>query len=498
MKTNGISNNRFFFVLFLTCLFILAICFVYIFAPRIMKNTILSSSKAERKNICSFGTDKVEIERAEQVLKIEQANAIRKAQARILKKWAEYSNLYSEMIDAPAPDFSLKDFIIHNFISTTFDSSIDNLRSLRGKVVVINFWATWRGSCVSAIPHLNELVDKFKEQPVCFVSITDEERSVVMPFLRKTLLKTCVGFDKARSIFTDYGVERIPHTVLVDKKGIVVAITYPQLVSEQVINNILLGEKPDIRAFPVVKYGDAASMLKMIELDEKYLPFKTIKKNDVKRVLLFSANGSILTKGMQKDFESHVFHQLRWIIEGNFESYIWLKKRENPDYKGEFSREAAKFEYDAIFIKPRGTTVTKVLSGNTTFVSIIIQEPPHVIQFGFVDVWLKSIQADRTGTNHIRTFDTISPSWQELRERLGKEGIVAKVSIITKNSAGDYHLLVIILYYDSELSMFRTFEFIALTIRDPLEDIPSMDILNCIDLDQIIKVWVHPHTLRPA
>src|SRR5215831_9135496 len=56
-------------------------------------------------------------------------------------------------------------------------------KSLEGKVVVLEFWATWCGPCVAAIPHLNELSDKFKNQPVQFVAITAEDEATIKPFL---------------------------------------------------------------------------------------------------------------------------------------------------------------------------------------------------------------------------------------------------------------------------------------------------------------------------
>jgi len=47
------------------------------------------------------------------------------------------------------------------------------LEGLRGKLVVLEFWATWCPSCVKAIPHFNELADQLKDRPVQFISITD-------------------------------------------------------------------------------------------------------------------------------------------------------------------------------------------------------------------------------------------------------------------------------------------------------------------------------------
>ena len=46
-------------------------------------------------------------------------------------------------------------------------------QSLNGKVVVIDFWATWCVPCRKSIPHWNQLVDEFKGKPVCFIAITD-------------------------------------------------------------------------------------------------------------------------------------------------------------------------------------------------------------------------------------------------------------------------------------------------------------------------------------
>jgi thiol-disulfide isomerase/thioredoxin len=51
--------------------------------------------------------------------------------------------------------------------------------TLKGKVVILELWATWCGPCVAAIPHPNDLADQFKDSPVVFLSVTDEEPVVV-------------------------------------------------------------------------------------------------------------------------------------------------------------------------------------------------------------------------------------------------------------------------------------------------------------------------------
>src|SRR3954469_18979568 len=68
-----------------------------------------------------------------------------------------------------------------------------NLDKLKGKVVVLEFWATWCASCIPALKHMNELADEFKDKPIQFISITDENESKISQFLKKTPIHGWVG-----------------------------------------------------------------------------------------------------------------------------------------------------------------------------------------------------------------------------------------------------------------------------------------------------------------
>jgi len=116
-------------------------------------------------------------------------------------------------------------------------------KSLRGKVIVLEFWATWCGPCVAAIPHLNELAEKFKDKPVQFIAITTEDETTTENFLAKRPIHAWVALDRNNAINKAYAVTAIPHTVVLDKDGKIAAITYPTYLTEKHINDLLAGEK---------------------------------------------------------------------------------------------------------------------------------------------------------------------------------------------------------------------------------------------------------------
>lgn len=114
-----------------------------------------------------------------------------------------------------------------------------DLKSLRGKVVVLEFWATWCAPCIALQPHLNQLAEKFKEKPIQFISITDEDEAIVAPFLARRTLKGWVGLDLDRSVHTAYGINALPKTVIIGPTGKIAAITRANQLNEEMLNQLL-------------------------------------------------------------------------------------------------------------------------------------------------------------------------------------------------------------------------------------------------------------------
>ena len=128
-----------------------------------------------------------------------------------------------------------------------------SLSALKGKVVVLEFWATWCAPCVAEIPHLNQLNEEFRDKQVQFISVTDEGEDIIAPFLKRQEMKSWIGLDTDRSVFEAYGVRGIPRTFLIDQKGIIAASLHPVGLSSDMIKKVIAGEKIELPKLPKPK-----------------------------------------------------------------------------------------------------------------------------------------------------------------------------------------------------------------------------------------------------
>jgi thiol-disulfide isomerase/thioredoxin len=119
---------------------------------------------------------------------------------------------------------------------------------LRGKVVVLEFWATWCEGCVEAIPHLNDLIHSLPADKFQFIAVDDEDPTVVRKFLKRTPIDSWVGLDTSHAIIDTYGVKIYPATFIIDREGRIASATSPQYLDRDRLL-ALAGVKPG--DFPV-------------------------------------------------------------------------------------------------------------------------------------------------------------------------------------------------------------------------------------------------------
>lgn len=96
--------------------------------------------------------------------------------------------------------------------------SPQTLAALRGKVVLVEFWATWCSPCVAGIPHLNQLHKKYHGDGLKILSFTDEDRATIEAFQKShTPIEYTIGVGS--SLDRKYGVTGIPHAFLIGRTG---------------------------------------------------------------------------------------------------------------------------------------------------------------------------------------------------------------------------------------------------------------------------------------
>jgi len=98
-----------------------------------------------------------------------------------------------------------------------------HLQDLRGKVVLVNFWATWCPPCRKEMPDLDALYNKFKDRGFVVLAISDEEAAKVSPFIAQRKISYPVLLDPGRKVNDAFIVEGIPKSFVYDRGGKMVA-----------------------------------------------------------------------------------------------------------------------------------------------------------------------------------------------------------------------------------------------------------------------------------
>ena len=100
----------------------------------------------------------------------------------------------------------------------------NSLASLKGKVVLLDFWATWCKPCIEMYPEMRKWAAEFGPRGLVILAITNHERQTsvqVQRFVKRSKLPWTVGIDPKNMTQLAYGVSPIPHTFLIDRDGVV-------------------------------------------------------------------------------------------------------------------------------------------------------------------------------------------------------------------------------------------------------------------------------------
>jgi thiol-disulfide isomerase/thioredoxin len=139
------------------------------------------------------------------------------------------------------------------------DPSLKTLSGLKGKVVLLDFWATWCGPCIASFPHLRELAERYKKSDVVVVGVTSlqgkvsnlaggpvdtagdpaKEISLMPEFIKQKDMTWNVAISEEKVFNPDYGIRGIPTLVVVAPDGTVRYSTHPMKLDAGMIDGVL-------------------------------------------------------------------------------------------------------------------------------------------------------------------------------------------------------------------------------------------------------------------
>ncbi len=115
-------------------------------------------------------------------------------------------------IGANAPDFELMDL----------DGKVRTLQDYRGKVVVLDFFATWCGPCIASMPKMVETTNEYKASNVELIAVNlEQSKEEVRTLLSRLDINPSVVLDTDGAVSRKFGVKAIPQTVIIDAEGVI-------------------------------------------------------------------------------------------------------------------------------------------------------------------------------------------------------------------------------------------------------------------------------------
>lgn len=196
-------------------------------------------------------------------------------------------------IGKKAPDLSF-DKILNSDITS---AKLSEYRA--NKIVILEYWGTFCSSCIASFPRLEELQRKFKNN-LQVITITADSEKRIEQFLKNGKFNLPVAIDKNGQLNAAFPHRAVPHTIIIDKEGIVRAITEPTEITEELITKIINGqsvaiqEKKDLLNFdptkPLSAFGNINFQLTITPFQEGFPSYATVEGTEKYKNRIFATN----------------------------------------------------------------------------------------------------------------------------------------------------------------------------------------------------------------
>jgi len=128
-----------------------------------------------------------------------------------------------QTLNLPGERPNLTGRVAQDFTLKALDGDKVSLSGLRGKVVLLDFWATWCPPCRKELPEVEKLRQQFGDKGLVVLGVNDEDSGTVKSFLKKNEYGLPVLMDSKHDVHRMYGASAIPTVIIIDKNGVIKA-----------------------------------------------------------------------------------------------------------------------------------------------------------------------------------------------------------------------------------------------------------------------------------
>lgn len=136
---------------------------------------------------------------------------------------------------------TVPDYTFKNILNS--DKKSISLKELRGKTIILEFWATWCSPCIPAMKKLNSLQVDFKDH-LEIITVSPENENRLNKFIKDTSTNLRIVSDTMHHSSFEY--RAIPHSIIIDKNGVVRAITNPENITKEVLSKLIFEDTIDL------------------------------------------------------------------------------------------------------------------------------------------------------------------------------------------------------------------------------------------------------------
>lgn len=203
-------------------------------------------------------------------------------------------------------------------------------KDLKGKITILDMWATWCSPCIGSMKKLATLQKHFKDD-LQVVAVSYEDQNRIEKFNSK--MKFPFAYGLGTEAISNYFPHRvIPHTILIDKKGRVLAITSPENINKEVIEKVLANEKISLP----LKYDNIE-----FSYTEDYFKMDTLTQESFRIQSAIPGIGSFSVQPNSGPFEGRRISLLNFPIDG-----IYRIAYQTSAYRMKYETDEEQFSYD--------------------------------------------------------------------------------------------------------------------------------------------------------